>query len=153
MPPILGRKAIEIDDVVLTYPGGTEPALAGASLRIEPGELVALVGANAFDVGPTELVGTAYLYQRLVGGWSLTMQLFSNQGAYGDRVGETLALDGDEVFVGVLSDEPPAPGPDGANNGSVLIFSIMPTCAYEWSVRSAPAGQRPGRRCHSGDRT
>jgi len=41
--PIAG---IAFDDVTFTYPGGTEPAVAGLSLEIRPGELVALVGEN-----------------------------------------------------------------------------------------------------------
>jgi ABC-type multidrug transport system fused ATPase/permease subunit len=41
--PIAG---IEFDDVTFSYPGGTEPAVAGLSLRIKPGELMALVGDN-----------------------------------------------------------------------------------------------------------
>ena len=37
---------IEFDDVGFTYPGGTEPALAGLNLHIRKGELMALVGEN-----------------------------------------------------------------------------------------------------------
>jgi ATP-binding cassette subfamily B protein len=37
---------IEFDNVTFTYPGGTQPAVEGLSLRIKPGELVALVGEN-----------------------------------------------------------------------------------------------------------
>jgi ATP-binding cassette subfamily B protein len=37
---------IEFDNVTFSYPGGTEPALAGLSLRIRGGELIALVGEN-----------------------------------------------------------------------------------------------------------
>jgi ATP-binding cassette, subfamily B, bacterial len=37
---------IEFDDVTFTYPGGTEPAIAGLSLQIRNGELIALVGDN-----------------------------------------------------------------------------------------------------------
>jgi ATP-binding cassette subfamily B protein len=37
---------VELDDVHFTYPGSTIPALDGVSLRIEPGEIVALVGAS-----------------------------------------------------------------------------------------------------------
>ncbi|MDP2055091.1 MAG: ABC transporter ATP-binding protein, partial [Acidobacteriota bacterium] len=37
---------IEFDQVTFTYPGGTEPALAGLSLHIRSGELIALVGEN-----------------------------------------------------------------------------------------------------------
>jgi ABC-type multidrug transport system fused ATPase/permease subunit len=38
--------AIEFDDVTFSYPGGTEPALAGLNLHIRGGELLALVGEN-----------------------------------------------------------------------------------------------------------
>jgi ATP-binding cassette subfamily B protein len=38
--------SIEFDDVTFTYPGGTEPAVAGLNLHINGGELVALVGEN-----------------------------------------------------------------------------------------------------------
>jgi ATP-binding cassette subfamily B protein len=37
---------IEFRDVAFSYPGGTAPAVEGLSLKIEPGELVALVGEN-----------------------------------------------------------------------------------------------------------
>jgi ATP-binding cassette subfamily B protein len=39
-------EGIEFDDVTFSYPGGTEPAIAGLSLRIQRGELMALVGEN-----------------------------------------------------------------------------------------------------------
>ena len=37
---------IEFDEVTFTYPGGTEPALAGLTLDVRAGELLALVGEN-----------------------------------------------------------------------------------------------------------
>ena len=45
---------IEFDDVTFQYPTATERAVAGLSFRIEPGELVALVGDNGG--GKTSLV-------------------------------------------------------------------------------------------------
>jgi ATP-binding cassette, subfamily B, bacterial len=39
-------EGIEFDNVSFTYPGGTEPAVAGLSLHIRSGELIALVGEN-----------------------------------------------------------------------------------------------------------
>ncbi len=45
---------VRFENVSFTYPGGTEPALAGLDLHIRPGELVALVGENG--AGKTSLV-------------------------------------------------------------------------------------------------
>lgn len=56
-PSALPRRldgGIEFDDVWFTYPGGSEPALAGLTLTVRPGELLALVGDNG--AGKTSLV-------------------------------------------------------------------------------------------------
>jgi ATP-binding cassette, subfamily B, bacterial len=45
---------VHFDNVTFTYPGGTEPAVAGLDLQVNPGELVALVGDNG--AGKTSLV-------------------------------------------------------------------------------------------------
>jgi ATP-binding cassette, subfamily B, bacterial len=37
---------VEFDDVTFAYPGGTEPAVAGLTLHVRAGELIALVGEN-----------------------------------------------------------------------------------------------------------
>ncbi len=44
--PVQVVDGIEFENVTFTYPGGTEPAVAGLSLRIRNGELIALVGEN-----------------------------------------------------------------------------------------------------------
>jgi ATP-binding cassette, subfamily B, bacterial len=41
-----GRGVVEIDRVAFTYPGADAPALDGVSLRVGPGETVALVGPS-----------------------------------------------------------------------------------------------------------
>ena len=42
----INKTGIEFDNVAFSYPGGTEPAVAGLNLHIRPGELIALVGEN-----------------------------------------------------------------------------------------------------------
>ena len=44
--PVGQIRSIEFDDVAFTYPGGTEPAVSGLTLKIRSGELIALVGEN-----------------------------------------------------------------------------------------------------------
>jgi ATP-binding cassette subfamily B protein len=42
----IATAGIEFDNVTFTYPGGTEPAVAGLDLHIRSGEFIALVGEN-----------------------------------------------------------------------------------------------------------
>ncbi len=42
----ISTAGIQFDNVTFTYPGGTEPAVAGLNLRMRSGELIALVGEN-----------------------------------------------------------------------------------------------------------
>src|SRR6266700_160026 len=51
--PVTG--AIELERVSFTYPGGNRPAVAEVSARIEPGQLVALVGPSG--AGKTTITG------------------------------------------------------------------------------------------------
>ena len=44
--PVRLAEGIAFDNVTFSYPGGTEPAVAGLSLHIRNGELIALVGEN-----------------------------------------------------------------------------------------------------------
>lgn len=57
---------IEFDRVTFTYPGGTEPALAGFDLHIRSGELIALVGENG--AGKSTLVKLLLRFYDVDGG-------------------------------------------------------------------------------------
>ena len=61
--PITG---VVFDDVTFTYPGGTEPAVAGLNLEIRAGELVALVGENG--AGKSTLVKLLLRFYDVGGG-------------------------------------------------------------------------------------
>ncbi len=88
-----------------------------------------LVGAPTYNIpGGAAVVGAAYVFQRMFGGWTEALILLSSVGATGDRVGETLALRGDEAFVGVLSEDYGDPDIDGDTQGALMIFSDVPSC-------------------------
>jgi ATP-binding cassette, subfamily B, bacterial len=57
---------VELRDVTFRYPGAAQPALAGVSLRIAPGETVALVGATG--AGKSTLVKLMARFYDPVGG-------------------------------------------------------------------------------------
>lgn len=44
--PVTFERALVLDEVWLSYPGGKAPALAGVSLEVRPGECVAIVGPS-----------------------------------------------------------------------------------------------------------
>ncbi len=60
------RGEVELRDVTFRYPGTAQPALAGVSLRIAPGEIVALVGATG--AGKSTLVKLLARFYDPVGG-------------------------------------------------------------------------------------
>jgi ATP-binding cassette subfamily B protein len=65
MPPA-PIPGIEFSDVTFSYPGGTERAVSGLSLRIKPGELLALVGDNG--AGKSTLVKLLLRFYDVDGG-------------------------------------------------------------------------------------
>jgi ATP-binding cassette subfamily B protein len=64
--PSTGRPALELRDVDFGYPGAEEPVLCGVSLRVDPGETVAVVGSTG--AGKTTLVNLVPRLYDVTGG-------------------------------------------------------------------------------------
>jgi len=81
---------------------GSAVALNGATVVVGASE------ASSGGSSPVPQTGAAYIFQRDQGGsnsWGIVKRLVAEDGADGDRYGETLALVGDELWVGAaLSD-------------------------------------------------
>lgn len=64
--------------------------------------------------------GAVYLYEKPMGGWTNmteTAKLTASDGAGGDKFGQSVAMDGDEVAVGAPEDDD-----NGSNSGAAYLF-------------------------------
>jgi ATP-binding cassette subfamily B protein len=129
---------ITFDHVSFTYPGGTEPAVAGLSLEVRPGELIALVGENG--AGKSTVVKLLLRFYDVdagavrVGGIDvrelspLTLRdrigvLFQDYASYEFSVRENVAMG----------------RPDGAVDDARVLQALRDSRS-EWLVRKMPNG-------------
>jgi len=79
---------------------------------------VAIVGASEDDDNGSNS-GSAYIFQRINGEWSLVQKLLADDGQGGDEFGRHVAISGDTAIVA-------APGQDGAaeDAGAVYVFQL-----------------------------
>jgi uncharacterized protein (DUF2345 family) len=68
------------------------------------GDVIA-AGANGDDIGVNEDQGAAYLYEYDIGNWQERATLLAADGASLDFAGQSLAVDGDVIALGVPSDD------------------------------------------------
>lgn len=96
---------------------GTEWHLFGASVAIDGDTL--LVGAfGDHHNTPNTHIGSAYVYTRTAGNWSLQEKLSALDGAPADSFGQSVALDGDIAVIGATADDTVG----AADSGSAYVF-------------------------------
>jgi FG-GAP repeat len=86
----------------------------GVSVAIE-GD-VAVIGAS-FDDAPQPDSGSAWVYERVGTAWFFNQQLVVSDPAAGDRTGEGVAISGDTILVGSLSNNA-----KGNDSGAAYVF-------------------------------
>lgn len=98
----------------LLPPAAAVPQGAGYSVALDGDR--AVVGAPYLN-GYT---GTAYVYDRINGTWTLTATLTASPQVVGQGVGWSVALDGDRIALGI-------PGDDvgGTDAGGILVFDLV----------------------------
>lgn len=85
----------------------------GTAIAASPDGL--MIGSDLAQVGPNRLQGAAYWYRSVLGGVVLTDVLDNGDGAYLDRFGTTVAVEGDYAMVGAFLEDTVA----GADAGRV----------------------------------
>lgn len=101
----------------LVAPEATAATTFGSWLDIDGDTLIA--SASRDQVGTNDQQGSAYVFVRSGGTWSLQARLVAADGAAGDQLGSGVALSGDTALVGAWLDGV------GANlrQGSAYVFS------------------------------
>ena len=106
----------------LTASDGANYDYFGHSVTIDGDTIV--VGAKYDDENAAILnSGSAYVYTRntagsLTSGWTQRAKLTASDGAYNDRFGTSVSVDGDTVVIGAVYDDD-----DGSASGSAYIFT------------------------------
>ena len=93
---------------------GTDDDFFGISVAIS-GD-TAVVGAYWDDVGRKNAQGSAYVFTRSSGIWTQQTKLLANDGAAGDRFGDSVAISGETVIVGAVYG-------GNSNQGSAYVFT------------------------------
>ncbi len=122
-----GQVILEVDDEKAVYPVTIDPTFSqqqklvandgtandvfGSSVAISG--LTAVVGA----FGDNANRGSAYVFVRSGGYWSLQQKLTASDGAIGDFFGASVAISGDTAVVGVTLDDV-----DYTDQGSAYVF-------------------------------
>ncbi|MEX0938203.1 MAG: alkaline phosphatase family protein [Pirellulales bacterium] len=103
----------------------------GNSLDLQGGRL--LVGAILHSDGATGS-GAAYLFEQMPAGWMLVDKLTADDAGGSDRLGQSVALDGDRFMAGAYFNEHPEAGNEA---GAVYSFSFP---LFDEFVVSAQSG-------------
>jgi ATP-binding cassette subfamily B protein len=129
---------IEFDNVTFSYPGGSEPAVAGLSLHIRSGELIALVGENG--AGKSTLVKLLLRFYDVdegavrVGGADLREL---NPGELRNRIG---VLFQDYASYELTVRENVAMGRPGGEVDDGRVLAALRDSRSEWLVKKMPSG-------------
>lgn len=119
----------------ITAADGDDGDLFGG--RVAIGGDTVIIGANNDDVGANSNQGSAYVYVRSGGAWTLQQKLTANDGAANNYFGGSIALTGGTVIIGA-----PA-GSFGVNNttaGAAYVFTRSGTTWAQQTKLTASDG-------------
>ena len=103
----------------LTASDGAAVDLFGVSVAVDAD--TAVIGARDDDDNGTNS-GSAYVFTRSGTIWTERQKLTASDGAFGDRFGESVAVDADTAIIGAIVDDD-----NGSNSGSAYVFAPAST--------------------------
>lgn len=131
----VSTKAATVTESKLTAAAGQTGDAFGTSVSID-GD-TAIVGAPLDDTAAGPDAGSASVFVRTGGTWSLQQEVTAPDGAAGDEFGSAVAVSGDTVIIGARGD---TSGLDGA--GSAYVFLRTGTT---WSLQQKLTASDAGR--------
>ena len=112
--------AVRVQTAKLTAADGEDNDFLGSSVAIDGDTIVA--GATADDIGLNTAQGSVYTFSRAgAPARNQTAKLTAGDGAMGDRLGGSVAVDGDTIVAGAASDTV------GANTGQGSAYTFATT--------------------------
>jgi hypothetical protein len=109
-------KALYPDDATIVASGGSANDAFGSSIALDGDTMAIGSPLDDFDGGVDQ--GSVHVFVRVDGSWTLQQILTSSGGSNGDRLGESIALDGDTLAVSARGDDVGA----NVDQGSVRVF-------------------------------
>jgi hypothetical protein len=114
-----------VEEALLLASDGTGNDLFGFSVALEGGRIV--VGAPGRHFGGLESVGAVYIFDRIGEAWTQTATLMQTVPLEGDRYGETLALQGDQLLTGAPQEPDLLVDPPGLTGGRATLHQYNGT--------------------------
>jgi hypothetical protein len=123
-----GEVWLEVDDHEAVWPVTIDPTFTQQAQLHPSDESAFAFGFSVAISGETVVVGSpfdngaqgsAYVFARSGGVWSLQQRLFASDAAAGDFFGVSVAISGETVVVGAHNDD----GAAGLNQGSAYVFA------------------------------
>jgi hypothetical protein len=99
----------------------------GYSVAID-GDTIVVGAIWADSASGSPVTGSAYVYTRIGGTWSLQKQLSADDAATDDLFGSSVAIDGDTIVMGAMGDETAA----GDFAGSAYVFTRSESIWVPW---------------------
>jgi hypothetical protein len=136
-----------VEEALLLASDGTGNDQFGFSVAVDGGRIA--VGAPGRHFGGLESVGAVYIFDRIGEAWTQTTTLTQTVPLEGDRYGETLALQGDQLLTGAPQEPDLLIDPPGLTGGRATLHQYNGT-SWDLVLNIQPGDLNDGDRFSAG---